>query len=326
MLAIRIHEFGGPEVLKAEDSPIPEPGPGQVRVRVAVAGINFIEVYQRRGWYPVARPFVPGAEFAGTVDKVGASVEGFRVGDRVFTASGQGAYAEYALAPASLLAPLPDALPFDQAVALALQGLTAHYLATSTVALSSSLKILVHAAAGGVGQLLTQIARQRGAEVFGTVSTEEKAAVARQAGAQHIILYTQTDFAAEVERIAGSRALDAVYDSVGKDTFEKGLNLLRPRGTMVLYGQSSGPVSPVDPQTLSRGGSLFLTRPTLGDYLQGPGEFRQRVDDLFAWWTEGSLKVIVARKFPLAEAGAAQAYLESRGALGKILLVVGSPS
>ncbi len=206
-------------------------------------------------------------------------------------------------------------------MALALQGLTAHYLATSTVPLGATSRALVHAAAGGVGQLLTQIARQRGAEVFATVSTEEKAAVAFQAGAHHVILYTQTDFATEVERLAGSRALDVVYDSVGKDTFEKGLALLRPRGTMVLFGQSSGPVAPVDPQVLSRGGSLFLTRPTLADYLRGPGEFRQRFNDLVTWWTQGNLKVNVARKFPLTEAGVAQSFLESRGALGKIVLI-----
>jgi NADPH2:quinone reductase len=270
----------------------------------------------------MSRPFVPGGEFAGTIDKLGPAVEGFRVGDRVFTASGHGAYAEYALAPARLVAHLPESLAFDQAAALALQGLTAHYLATSTVSLGPGSQVLVHAAAGGVGQLLTQIARLKGAEVFATVSTEEKAVVAEAAGADHVILYSQMDFAAEVERLAGAHALDVVYDSVGKETFERGLALLRPRGTMVLFGQSSGPVAPVDPQVLNRGGSLFLTRPTLGDYLRGAGEFRQRVDDLLSWWTEGKLKVNVARSFPLDQAGAAQAFLESRAALGKVILIV----
>jgi len=321
MLAIRIHETGGPEKLTADSLPLPEPGPGQVRVRIAAVGVNFVEIYHRRGLYASDLPFTPGGEFAGTVDAVGPGVAGLEPGDRVVTAAGLAGYAEYALAPADKTVLLPDSVPFETAAAVFLQGLTAHYLAFSTFALKPGDTALIHAAAGGVGLLLTQIAKRRGARVLATVSSPEKAAVARQAGADQVILYTETDFAAEVERLAGRRSVDVVYDSVGRTTFEKDLGLLRPRGTLVLCGQSSGPVDPFDPQALNRNGSLFLTRPTLGDYIGTREELLARSKDIFAWTTDSSLKVRIDRRFPLAEAAGAHAALESRRTMGKVLLI-----
>jgi len=320
MLAIRIHETGGPERLVTEAVPEPAPRDGQVRVKVAAIGVNFVEVYHRQGLYSLPRPFTPGAEFAGTVDVVGPGVSGFKPGDRVATANGLGGYAEYALAPVEKLVVLPGSLSFETAAALMLQGLTAHYLATSTWALKPGDTALVHAAAGGVGLLLIQIAHRRGARVVGTASTAEKATLARAAGADHVVLYSQTDFVAEAERLLGPKAFDVVYDSVGKTTFEKGLGLLKPRGLMVLFGQSSGPVEPVSPQVLSRMGSLYLTRPTLGDYVATRQELLTRTTDLLAWVGEG-LDVRVDKTFPLAAAADAHRYLESRASMGKILLV-----
>jgi len=319
MLAIRIHETGGPEKLKAQELPLPVPGTGQVRVRVAATGVNFVEVYHRQGLYPSPLPFTPGAEFAGTIDEVGPGVAGLKPGDRVATANGLGGYAEYALAAEDRLVLLPGSVSFEAAAALFLQGLTAHYLATSTWALKPGDTVLVHAAAGGVGLLLTQVAKRRGARVLGTVSTEEKAALSRQAGADHVILYTQSDFVAEVEGLVGKKALDVVYDSVGKTTFEKSLGLLKPRGLMVLFGQSSGPVDPVNPLLLSRMGSLFLTRPTLADYVATRAELQGRMGDLFAWLNDG-LEVRVDKRFSLAHAAEAHRYLESRASMGKVLL------
>jgi len=320
MLAIRIHETGGPERLVAEEVPIPEVGPGQVLVKIAATGVNFVEVYHRLGLYPRPRPFTPGGEFAGTVEKVGPGVGWLKPGDRVATAAGIGGYAQYALAGAEQLVLLPDSISFEIAAGLLLQGLTAHYLAVSTFPLKGGDTALVHAAAGGVGLLLTQIAKRKGARVLGTVSTAEKAALARQAGADHVILYTQGDFAEEVEKLVGKRAVDVVYDGVGQTTFAKGLTLLRPRGTLVLFGQSSGPVGPFDPQLLSRNGSLFLTRPTLGDYTLTRPELVSRTEELFSWAAQG-LSVRIDRSFPLADAAAAHTALEGRATTGKVLLI-----
>jgi NADPH2:quinone reductase len=321
MKAILIHEYGDASKLSHEDVPVPEPKPGEVRVKVAASGVNFADIYARRGWYPSPVPFVPGNEFAGTVDKVGQGVAEFKAGDRVATGSGGGAYAEYAIAPALRTAKLKDGVTFEQAAALLLQGLTAHYLAVSTYALKPGDTALVHAAAGGAGQLLVQIAKQRGARVIGTVSTAAKAQVARELGADEVILYSQQDFEAETKRLTGGKGVDVVYDGVGKDTFEKSLNCLKPRGLMALYGQSSGKVDPIDPQILNRKGSLFLTRPTMIHYLQTRDEFLGRANDLFNWAAAGKLKVRIDKTYPLAQAAAAQTYMEERRTLGKVILI-----
>jgi NADPH2:quinone reductase len=321
MKVIRVYEFGGPGQLRLEQAPIPEPQVGEVRVRVAATGLNFIETYQRGGVYPVLLPFTPGAEFAGTVDATGAGVTGFQVGDRVATANGSAGYAEYALAPAERLVQVPAAISFEQAAAVMLQGMTAHYLALSTYPLKPGDTALVHAAAGGVGQLLVQVARLRGARVIGTVSTEEKTLLAGEAGADEVILYTQQDFEAETKRLTGGQGVEVVYDGVGKTTFAKGLNCLKPRGYMVLFGGASGQVEPFNPQLLSQKGSLFLTRPTLGHYLLTRQELLWRAGDLFDWIASGRLKVRIDKTFPLAEAASAHTYIEERRTKGKVLLV-----
>ena len=321
MKAIRVHEFGDAGQLIYEEAPVPEPGPGEVRVKVKAIGLNFADIYQRRGWYPNQTPFSPGTEFAGVVDKLGEGVTGLALGDRVGTASGHAAYAEYALAPAMRVAKLAGGVTFDQAAALLEQGLTAHYLAISTYPLKPGDTALVHAAAGGVGQLLVQIAKKCGARVIATVSTEAKARLARECGADEVILYSQQDFEAEVKRLTGGLGVEVVYDSVGKDTFEKSLNCLKPRGLMALYGQSSGKVEPQDPQILNRKGSLYLTRPTMGAYLQTRQEFLGRANDLFQWVAEGTLNVRIDQTFPLDQAVAAQTYMEERRTLGKVLIL-----
>ena len=321
MKAIRVHEYGDINRLIYEEVPLLEPGAGEIRVKVAAVGLNFADIYQRRGWYPSQLPFTPGTEFAGTVDRVGEGVLEFKPGDRVVTASGHDAYADYAFAQQARVARLADGVSFNQAAALIEQGLTAHYLAASTYPLKPGDTALVHAAAGGVGQLLVQIARKRGASVIATVSTEAKAALARACGANEVILYSQQDFEAEVKRLTGGRGLDVVYDSVGRDTFEKSLNCLKPRGMMVLYGQSSGRVEPLDPQVLNRKGSLFLTRPTIAHYLQTRAEFLDRASDLFKWVADGSLKVRIDQTFPLAQTAAAHTYMEERRTLGKVLII-----
>ena len=321
MRAIRVHEFGDASQLVYEDIPLPEPKAGEVRVKVAAAGLNFVEIYQRKGQYPGQRPFTLGAEFAGIVDAVGAGVAEFKPGDRAATASGTGGYAEYAIAPAAQLLPVPGRVSFEQAAALLLQGMTAHYLTHSTYPLKPGDTALVHAAAGGVGQLLVQIAKMRGARVIATVSNEEKALLARESGADEVILYSSQDFEAETRRLTGGKGVEVVYDSVGKDTFASSLNCLKPRGYMVLYGQSSGPVEPQDPQILNRKGSLFLTRPTLVHYVATRDELLQRSGDLFAWMAAGRLKVRVDCTFPLSEAAAAQRYMEGRNTKGKVLLI-----
>ncbi len=321
MQAVRVYEYGEADRLKYEDIPAPEPKAGEVRVKVAAAGLNFTEIYFRKGLYPRELPLTLGSEFAGLVDKVGEGVSGFGPGDRVATASGAGGYAEYALAPADRLAHVPASVSLEQAAALPLQGITAHYLAASTYPLKAGDTALVHAAAGGVGQLLVQIAKMRGAQVIATVSTEEKAQLARAAGADQVILYSQQDFAAETRRLTGGKGVEVVYDGVGKATFLKGLDCLKPRGYMVLYGQASGPVDPLNPQLLNQKGSLFLTRPTIGHYLLTRDELLWRANDLFGWLLSGQLQVRIDRTFPLAEATAAHAYMEGRGTHGKVLLI-----
>jgi len=318
--AIRVHAPGGPEALRFEDVPDPRPQAGNAVVRVEAAGVNFIDVYHRTGLYQVPLPATLGQEGAGTVLEVGADVRDVAPGDRVAWASVLGSYAEKALVPASRLVRLPDGVSAREGAAAMLQGMTAHYLACSTYPLKPGDACLVHAGAGGVGLLLTQIARIRGARVFTTVSTPEKAKLSREAGADETIDYTKQDFAEEVRRATNGRGVPVVYDSVGKTTFEKGLTCLVPRGMMVLFGQSSGPVGPFDPQVLSQRGSLYLTRPTLGHYVATREELLARAGDLFGWIREGRLKLRIAHEFPLAEAASAHRDLEGRRTTGKILL------
>lgn len=321
MHIIRVHEFGDASRLVYEETPLPEPKPGEVRVKVAAAGLNFVEIYQRKGMYPMPLPFAIGAEFAGTVDALGADVSGFHLGQRVATASGSGGYAEYAIAPAGRLVPVPDGVALEQAAAVMLQGMTAHYLAFSTYPLKPGDTALVHAAAGGVGLLLVQIAKKCGARVLATVSSPEKAQLAREAGADEVILYSQDDFEVEVKCLTDGKGVEVVYDGVGKTTFAKGLNCLKPRGYMVLYGQASGPVDPIEPQILNQKGSLFLTRPTLGHYLLTRAELLQRAGDLFNWMAADQLKVRVDCSFPLADAASAHRYMEGRETKGKVLMI-----
>ena len=321
MKAIRIHETGGPEVLRLEEVPDPQPGPGDAVVRLEAIGLNFIEVYHRTGLYRSALPFTPGGEGAGRVVAVGQDVSGIKPGDRVASTSLRGSYAELAWAPIDKLVPVPDEVETSVAAAVLLQGLTAHYLVTSTYPLAQGSWCLIHAAAGGVGLLLCQMAKARGARVIGTVSTEEKAALATQAGADHVVLYTRQDFVSEARRLTGGQGVAVVYDSVGESTFEGSLNSLAPRGMLVLFGQSSGPVPPVDPQVLNAKGSLYLTRPTLTHYTASRDELLTRARDLFAWMEAGKLQVRIDRTYPLADAAAAHRALEGRETKGKVLLL-----
>ena len=320
MKTIRVYETGGPEKMLYEDLPVPSPGPGQALVKIHSIGLNFIDVYFRTGLYKSALPFTPGMEAAGTVEAVGKSVTTVKPGDRVAYAGVIGAYAEYSLVSAAQLVSVPGAVDFDLAAAVMLQGLTAHYLTHSTFPLRKGETVLLHAAAGGVGLLLIQIAKKIGARVIGTVSTEEKAALASNAGADHIIFYTRDDFEPEVKRITGGAGVDVVYDSVGKTTFEKSLNCLRRRGMMVLFGQSSGPVTPMEPGTLNAKGSLYLTRPGLAHYTATRDELMWRSGDLFQWISEKSLSIRVDRIYPLKAAAQAHQALESRQTAGKVLL------
>jgi NADPH2:quinone reductase len=321
MKAVRVHKYGGPEVLTLEEIPVPEPKAGEARVKIAAIGVNYIDIYQRTGLYPLQTPFTLGMEGAGVVDAIGEGVTEVKKGDRVAYAMILGSYAEYAIVPASKLAPLPSNLDAKSGAALMLQGMTAHYLAHSTCPLTKDDTALIHAAAGGVGLLLVQIAKQRSALVIGTVSTEAKAQLASDAGADHVILYTQTDFLAEVKRITDGKGVHVVYDSVGQTTFDKGLDCLRPRGTMVLFGQSSGPVAPFDPGKLAAKGSLFLTRPTLAHYTLARAELLQRAGDLFNWTASGELKLRIEKTFPLAEAAEAHRQLAGRQTTGKLILL-----
>lgn len=320
MYAIRIHNHGGPDMLRYEEVATPEPGAGQVRVKVAAAGVNFIDVYHRAGLYPVSLPFIPGQEVAGVVDAVGPDVRWFSVGDHVACAFNPGGYAEYAIIPSERLVRIPHDIDLPVAAAVMLQGMTAHYLTHSTFPLQSGQTVLVHAAAGGVGLLLVQMARLAGARVFGTVSTEEKAKLALHAGANEVIRYTQEDFAEVVQRLTNGQGVDVVYDSVGQTTFDGSLASLRPRGYMVLFGQSSGPVPPFDLQILNAKGSLFITRPSLGHYIANRNELEQRAIDIFRWIEGNRLAVRIDRTYSLAEAADAHRALESRTTAGKVLL------
>jgi NADPH:quinone reductase len=319
--AIRVHATGGPEVLRLEDVPVPVPAAGQIVIRVEAAGVNFIDVYHRKGLYPVALPFILGREAAGVVERVGEGVSTCRPGDRVASESLVGGYAEYALATAERVVPLPREVSSRVGAAVILQGLTAHFLATSTYPLRPGDTCLVHAAAGGVGLLLCQIASRLGARVIGTVSTVEKARLALEAGAHEVILYTRDDFQVETRRITGGAGVQVVYDSVGRTTFLKSLDCLAPRGMMVLCGQSSGPVEAFDPQLLNRKGSLFLTRPTLAHYVLTRADLLQRAGELLGWVADRSLAVRIGLELPLAAAAEAHAELEARRTTGKVLLI-----
>jgi NADPH2:quinone reductase len=321
MHAIRVYEYGDASKLVHEDVPIPEPKVGEVCVKVDAIGLNFAEINQRTGLYQTLTPFTPGGEVAGTVHAIGGGVSDFQIGERVATSNALGAYADYAIVSAAHLVPVPSGISSQTAAAVLSQGMTAHYLAGSTYPLKHGDTALIHAAAGGVGQLLVQIAKRRGAQVIATVSTDEKAQVAREAGADHVILYTQDDFQVETLRLTGGRGVDVVYDSVGKSTFLKSLDCLKPCGYMVLYGQASGRVDPIDPQILQQKGSLFLTRPSLYSYILTKEALLGRATDLFNWIASGELKVRLDRTFPLKDAGAAQRYMEERNTKGKVLLV-----
>ena len=307
--------------MRYEEAPKPSPGPGQALVRIDAVGVNFIDVYQRTGLYPLKLPFIPGSEAAGVVEQVGDGVTDVKAGQRVASQSFAGAYAEFALAPANRLIVLPPSVTTRTGAAVMLQGLTAHYLTHSTYPLSSGNTCLIHAAAGGVGLLLCQIARKLGARVLGTVSTEEKAELARKAGANEVILYTKQDFVAEAKRLTGGTGVQVIFDSVGRTTFLKGLDCLARRGMMVLFGQSSGPVEPFDPQILNQKGSLFVTRPTLLHYVATRAELLERANTLLGWVEKGSLAVDVGREFPLAAGAEAHCELEARRTTGKLLLI-----
>ncbi len=322
MKAIRIHATGGPEVLRHDDVPQPAPGPGQALVRVAAAGVNYIDTYHRTGLYPLPLPATLGQEGAGTVTAVGRGVVDLKAGDRVAWTGVQGSYAEYVLAPADRLVNVPPALSLELAAAAMLQGMTAHYLARTTYPLQAGDACLVHAAAGGVGLLLVQIAKLRGARVIGTVSTEAKAELARKAGADQVILYEQEDFAAEVKRLTDGRGVQVVYDSVGRTTFDRSLDCLARRGMLVLFGQSSGPVKALDPQVLNQKGSLFLTRPSLVHYIATRDELVSRAGDVFDWILGGKLQLRLHARYPLERAADAHRDLESRKTSGKLLLIV----
>jgi NADPH:quinone reductase len=321
MKAVRIHEFGGPEVMQYEEVPTPTPGAGQVLVKLAASGLNFIDVYQRTGLYPNDLPYGLGLEGSGTVAAVGAGVSGLREGDPVAYTGVPGSYAEYVLAPADHLVRMPDGLDVKVGAAAMLQGMTAHYLAYTTYPLKAGDTCLIHAAAGGVGLILVQMAKQCGARVIGTVSTEEKAALAREAGADEMILYTQQDFETEVKRLTDGKGVQVIYDSVAKDTFDKGLNCLAPLGYMVLYGQSSGPIPPFDPAILNAKGSLFLTRPSLFHYIADRGSLEKRAGDVLGWIASGALKLRMEHMFALSDVAQAHRSLEGRKTTGKVLLI-----
>ena len=322
MKAIRVSAHGGPEALRLEDMAEPRPARGEALVRVEAAGVNFVEVYQRKGQYAMTLPYTPGTEGAGIVTALGDGVTTVQVGDRVVSQSFRGSYAEYAIVPAERLVGIPDGITTKVAAAAMLQGLTAQYLTTSTYALQPADWCLVHAAAGGVGLLLCQIARMRGALAIGTVSTEEKARLAREAGAHATINYTSQDFVEEVRRLTAGKGVKVVYDSVGATTFQGSLNALAPRGLLALFGQSSGPVPPFDPQVLNQKGSLFLTRPTLAHYVPSREDLLARASELFGWILSGALKIRVHAEFPLGQAGKAHQALESRETTGKVLLLL----
>jgi NADPH2:quinone reductase len=321
MKAVVVTKTGGPEVLEYKDVPKPELKPNQALVEIKAAGLNFIDVYFREGRYPTPLPFVVGQEAAGVISEIGAEVTDVKVGDRVAYSGLQGSYAEFAAVNADRLVNIPDGVSFEQAAALMLQGMTAHYLVKSTYPLKAGETLLVHAAAGGVGQLLVQMAKMIGAEVIATAGTEEKIQIAKQAGADHVILYTKEDFEAETKRITGGKGVHVVYDGVGKSTFEAGLRCLRPRGYMVLFGGASGAVPPFDLIKLSQMGSLFITRPTLGHYIATRKELEWRANDVLGWVASGKLKVSIGQTYKFSDATQAHRNLEARKTTGKSLLL-----
>ena len=318
--AIRIQRHGGPEVMSLGTAPDAVPGPGEALVQVEAAGVNFIDTYHRTGLYPIPLPFTPGVEGAGVVEAVGEGVSDLAPGDRVGWVMQMGSYAEAAVRPAAKLVRLPDGVSTTQAAAALLQGMTAHYLVRSTFRVQSGMPVLVHAAAGGMGLLLCQMCRALGARVFGTVSTEAKAKAARAAGADTVIRYTEQDFAEVIREELGDEGLAVAYDSVGETTWRKSLSLLRPRGMLVLYGQSSGPVPPIDPLLLSQNGSLFVTRPTLADYAATTDELRWRAGEVLDSVASGKLQLTIDRELPLAQAAEAHRLLEGRATMGKLIL------
>src|SRR6202140_588033 len=321
MKAIQVKQPGGPEAMEVAELPVPQPKPNEAVVKLAASGVNFIDVYFREGRYKAPLPFVLGQEGAGVVTAAGADGKSFKVGDRVAWTGLLGSYAEYAAEPADRLVAIPHSVSDRDAAAAMLQGMTAHYLSHSTYPVKKGETALVHAAAGGVGLLLVQMAHNIGARVIATVSTEAKAALARGAGAHDVILYTQSDFEVETKRLTGGKGVEVVYDSVGKTTFDKGLNVLRPRGMMVLFGGSSGPAAPIDPLVLTQKGSLFLTRPSLGHYIITAGGLQQRAGAVLDMIAAGKLKLRIEHVYPLAEAQRAHRDLEGRKTTGKILLL-----
>ena len=322
MRAVQIHQPGGPEVLAISDVDTPTPSGNEILIEVKAAGVNFIDTYQRSGLYPMEFPFVPGLECAGVVIGLGDEVTTFSVGDRVAVGQGDGSYAEQRTAPAERVVALPDAVSFDHAAASMIQALTAHYLTVDTYPLRPGDRCLIHAGAGGTGRLLIQMAKHAGAEVFTTVGTPAKAELAASAGADHVINYNETDFAAEVRARAGTeRPLDVVYDGVGASVFEASLGLLRKRGLMATFGNASGPVPPVSPLALMSGGSLFLTRPTLFDYTETRDDLVDRAAAVFGRIADGSLDIRIDSKYPLEAAAQSHVDLEARMTTGKLLLV-----
>ncbi|HEX4278910.1 MAG TPA: quinone oxidoreductase [Bryobacteraceae bacterium] len=321
MKHIQVSKCGGPEELKLADSPTPTPGPGQALVKMAASGVNFIDVYFRCGLYKADLPFTPGNEGSGVVESIGANVTDVKPGDRVAWAMHRGSYAEYAVVPAAQLVTVPEHVDLNTAAAAMLQGMTAHYLTHSTFPLKQGQKALVHAAAGGAGGLIVQMAKMLGATVYGTAGSDAKAAIAKEAGADEVIVYTRDDFAVEVKRLTGGKGVDVIYDSVGASTFLKGLDLLRPRGMMALFGQSSGTVDPIDPNILNPKGSLFLTRPSLAHHCLTREELLWRSGDVLGWIASGKLKLRIDRTYPLSEAAQAHRDLEGRKTAGKLLLI-----
>ena len=321
MKAIQVQQVGGPEVLQLAELPLPQPKPNEAVVKIAASGVNFIDVYFREGRYKAALPFVVGQEAAGTITAVGSDVKSVKIGDRVAYTMVLGSYAEYQAVAADRLVKVPEGVSDKQAASAMLQGMTAHYLAYDTFPLKKGDTALVHAAAGGVGLLLVQMAHNIGARVIATVSTDEKAKLAREAGADDVILYTTQDFEAETKRIMGGKGVDVVYDSVGKTTFEKGLNVLRPRGMMVLFGASSGAVPPFDLIQLSQKGSLYVTRPTLAHYIMTSEELQKRSSAVFGMIATGKLKLRIEHTYPLKDAQQAHRDLEGRKTTGKLLLL-----
>jgi NADPH:quinone reductase len=321
MKAIQVSQTGGPEVMTLVELPVPEPKPNEAIVQIEAAGVNFIDVYFREGRYPAPLPFINGQEGAGIVVATGADVTGLKIGDRVAYAGALGSYAEYAAVPADRLVRIPDELDFTQAAAAMLQGMTAHYLCHSSYPVKSGETVLVHAAAGGVGLLLVQMCKLIGAHVIGTAGSAEKAKLAREAGADEVIIYSEQDFETETKRLTEDKGVNVVYDGVGKDTFAKGLNVLRPRGYMVIFGGASGAVPPFDLLELTKHGSLYVTRPSLKHYIGSREELEQRSSDVLRMIHEGDLKLRIHKTYPLAEAATAHRDLEGRKTTGKLLLI-----